>query len=89
MANKIDKNSITISKNILRKRGGVVVLPLIEYEKLKSMAIPTYKLKGRAAEELDGLVKRGLKEYKEGRTIGASSLKEALKIYRRKENRKN
>ncbi|MEK7144191.1 MAG: hypothetical protein AAB820_02575 [Patescibacteria group bacterium] len=51
---------------------------------LKDVAAPTYYLKGKAAKEADKLVKEGIKEYKTGKTIRASSLKEALKIYGRK-----
>lgn len=49
------------------------------------MAAPTYYLKGKKAKELDRLVEEGLKEYKRGETIEASSLKEALKVYERRQ----
>jgi hypothetical protein len=82
------KNSIIISKEEIKKKGGIVILSLREYRKLCERAVPTYYLKGKEAEELDKLVEEGLREYQEGRTISASSLKEALKIYgRRKENK--
>jgi hypothetical protein len=90
MAKGVNKNSIIISKKDIQKEGGVVILSLREYKKLCERAVPTYYLKGKEAEKLDKLVKEGLKEYKEGRTISAPSLKEALKIYEsRKKNKKN
>jgi len=43
--------------------------------------VPTYYLKRKEAEKLDKLVEEGLRDYQEGRTTSAFSLKEALKIY--------
>ena len=59
MVNQVDKNSITISREIIRKKSGIVILPLQEYRKLCKKAVPTYYLKGKEAEELDKLVKEG------------------------------
>ena len=82
MNNKTD--TITISKKEVYKTGGVVVLSLKEYKDLLGeRAIPHYQLEGKEAEELDKLVEEGLKEYREGKTIKASSLKEAMEIYDR------
>ncbi len=89
MTNRSGKNLITISRETVRKKGGIVILPLGEYERLKRIAMPTYQLKGKAAEKLDKLVDEGLRDYKEGRTIRAPSLREALKIYGREKNKKN
>jgi hypothetical protein len=44
------KNSIIISKEEIKKKGG-------------KRAVPTYYLKGKEAEELDKLVEEGLREY--------------------------
>jgi hypothetical protein len=82
-----NKDAITISRKNIQK--GIVILPLREYQKLCERAVPTYYLRGEEAEELDELVKEGLKEYREGKTIKASSLKEALKIYGKKKNKKH
>jgi len=82
-----NKDAITISRKNVHK--GIVILPLREYQKLCERAVPTYYLRGEEAEELDKLVKEGLKEYREGKTIKASSLKEALKIYGKKKNKKH
>jgi len=86
---KGDKNSIIISKEEIKKKGGIVILSLREYRKLCERAVPNYYLKGKEAEELDKLVEEGLREYQEGRAISAPSLKEALKIYGRRKKNKN
>lgn len=64
-------------------------MSLNEYQKLCERAVPTYYLTDKGAEKLDKLVENGLKDYKEGKTISASSLKEALRIYGKQKNRKN
>ncbi|MDP3763154.1 MAG: hypothetical protein Q8Q92_00635 [bacterium] len=79
--------TITISKKKIEEESGVVVLPLKEYRKLCEQAAPTYYLKERAAEKLDKLVENGLKDYREGKTISARSLGEAMKIYAKKNKR--
>ena len=68
------KNSITLSREAIQKKGGVVVLSLREYERLKMMAVPTYHLKGKEAKELDRLVKEGLRDHKLGKTRKIKSL---------------
>lgn len=52
----------------------MVLLALKEYKKLSEQVVPTYYLKGKEAEELDELVKEGLKDYKAGRTKRIKSL---------------
>ncbi|TSC80185.1 MAG: hypothetical protein G01um101429_229 [Parcubacteria group bacterium Gr01-1014_29] len=79
-------NTITISKNEIKK-GGVVILPLKEYQKLREQAVPTYYLQGKEAKELDTLVEEGLKEYYDGKTTSAKSLDEALKMHGKKNKR--
>ena len=66
-------NTITISKRQVAK-GGVVVLPIKEYERLKEQAIPTYYLTGKKALALDKLVAQGLKDYKAGKCKTLNSL---------------
>ncbi len=63
-------------------------MPLKEYQRLYEKAAPTYYLKGKEAEELDKLVKEGLRDYEMGRTVRASSLKKALKVYGRRKGKK-
>ncbi|OGY90913.1 MAG: hypothetical protein A3H70_01680 [Candidatus Komeilibacteria bacterium RIFCSPLOWO2_02_FULL_48_11] len=60
---------------------GFVVLGLDEYESLKKSAVPTYYLTGKAAERLDCEVEQALQEDREGKTIEASSIREAMSIY--------
>ncbi|MFH1968088.1 MAG: hypothetical protein ABIJ84_01740 [bacterium] len=80
--------TITIPKIKIRKEGGVVILPIKEYQKLCERAVPAYYLKGQEAEKLDKLVEEGLREYRQGKCISAKSVTHALKIYAR-ENKRN
>ena len=72
---------IAVQKSKIEEQKGVVILPLKEYRKLLEQGVPTYYLKGRAAEKLDRLVENGLKEYREDKTIRADSLTAALRKY--------
>lgn len=74
MANSITKNSLTISEKTVRRQGGMVILPLREYEKLCERAVPTHYLKNKKAEELDKLVEEGLQNYREGKCRTIKSL---------------
>lgn len=67
-------NTITIPKKKIKKEGGVVILSLEEYKRLSEQAVPTYYLKGKAAEKLDKLVEQGLREYRAGKTKTIKSL---------------
>ena len=67
-------NTVTISKEKIKKEGGVVVLSLEEYRKLSEQAVPTYYLKGKAAKKLDKIVEQGLKDYRAGKTRTLKSL---------------
>jgi hypothetical protein len=71
---KRDKNLIIISEKEIQKKGGIVILSLREYRKLCERAVPTYYLKGKEAEELDKLVKEGLRDYRKGRCKTIKSL---------------
>ena len=81
--------TITISKSKVEKQKGVVILSLREYQKLLEQAVPTYYLEGKEAKAVDKLVKDGLKEYREGKTIAADSLRGALRLYGKRKNKKN
>jgi hypothetical protein len=76
-------NMVTIQKSKIKEEKGVVILPVGEYRKLLERAAPTYYLSGKEAEKLDKLAEEGLKEHREGKTIKAGSIKEALKKYGR------
>lgn len=80
-------NTITIQKEKIEKEGGLVILPIEEYEKLKENTVPTYYLQGKEAQNLDKLVENGLKEYHAGKSIRAQSIDEALKIHGKKNKR--
>lgn len=58
----------TIPKNTIDKKNGVVILPLKEYERLRSQAVPTYYLSGKTAQDLDMLVEKGLHDYQTAQT---------------------
>ncbi len=66
--------TVTISKEKVKKEGGVVILSLKEYQKLCQRAVPTYYLKGKEAKELDRLVKKGLEDYQKGTCKSIKSL---------------
>jgi len=66
--------TVTVSRNRIKKQGGVVILGLKEYQKLCERAVPTYYLKGREAEELDKLVEEGLRDYQKGKCKTIKSL---------------
>lgn len=65
---------VTISKKKIQKQGGVVVLSLREYQKLREQAVPTYYLRGKEAKALDDLVEKGLKDYRGGKSKTIKSL---------------
>ncbi len=67
-------NTVTIPKIKVKKSGGVVILPLTVYEKLLERSIPTYYLRGKAAQKLDRLVVKGLDDLARGKTKPLSSL---------------
>ncbi len=68
------KHAIAISPKLVERRGGIVVLPLKEYQKLLASVVPTYYLKGKAATKLDRLVEKGMQEYRKGKTRAIRSL---------------
>ncbi len=84
----LDMSTVKISKKKVKKEGGLVILPLEEYQKLVASTAPTYYLSGEDAEEMDSLVTEGLKEYKSGKSIRASSVKEALRKYAAEANKR-
>lgn len=79
-------STITLSRNKIVRDKGVVVLPVAEYQDLLERAVPEYHLVGKAARSLDALVDQGLHDYYTGKTIRASSVKEALRVYAKKNN---
>jgi hypothetical protein len=74
MANQKSKSSIVIPREMVRKKG-VVILDLEEYKKFLK-----YELE---KEYIDEIVKEGLKEKKEGKTesLGSFLKREYPKLY--------
>ena len=81
-----NSKTITISRKEIQKKGGLIILPLKEYQKLLERAVPAYYLKNREASDLDRLVEKGLREYRDGKTVEATSMKDAMRVYARKKN---
>ncbi len=77
-------NTLTIPRQRIERQGGVVILPIKDYQELCERAVPTYYLKGKEAKKLDKLVEEGLRDYRASKCISAGSLKEALQIYGKK-----
>jgi len=53
----------------------------------KKHKVPVYQLRGKATERLDMRVREAMREYQAGKTISASSIDEALRMYARKKNK--
>ncbi len=67
--------TVTITRGPIRVgKEPVVILSLKEYHKLCKASFPTYQLKGKAATNLDKLVKEGMKEYRAGKCKTIKSL---------------
>ena len=79
--------TVTVQEEKIQKEQGVVILSLKEYHKLLERAVPKYYLTGKAARDLDKLVEESLKEHREGKTISAPSLTEALRRYAKNRKR--
>lgn len=65
---------LTIKPNLIQKIGGMVILPLKEYEKLQKRAAEAFSLKGKKAKELDCLIRDGEIEYRTGKCKTIKSL---------------
>ncbi|MFA5994916.1 MAG: hypothetical protein WCW27_06680 [Patescibacteria group bacterium] len=66
--------AMNLLNKILLKQDGMVILPLEEYNRLKQQAVPTYYLKGKAAQDLDQLVTTSMQDYRQGKTKKITSL---------------
>lgn len=78
---------ITISKAEVQKKEGMVILPIKEYRRLLARGVPEIYLTGKAARDLDKQVARARRDHREGKTVVANSIHEALAKYRRKNAR--
>src|SRR3990167_3917702 len=84
----VPMTTATLLKKATAKDRGVVVLPVQEYQRLIAAAVPTYYLTGKEATDLDKLVEEGLREHRTGKTFSASSMNEAVKLYRQQERKR-
>jgi hypothetical protein len=75
MVNRISKNSITISRKAVQKKGGIVVLPLKEYKRFLREELEK--------EYIDRIVAEGLEDEKKGKTESLESFlkREYLTFY--------
>lgn len=71
------------AKDVLKEKGGVVILDWKVFEKMRKEVDRLKKelqIK-KEIEEVKRIIEEGEKEYKEGKTIKAQSLKDAFNIY--------
>lgn len=76
---------ITLAGSTIARQKGLVVLPVKEYQRLLAASVATYHLTGKAARDLDLLVEEGLREHRMGKTVRASSMTEALALYKKRQ----
>lgn len=70
----ITKKTINIPSRLIQKTGGMVILPIKEYERLCVRSIENFQLKGKQAKLLDNLIMDGMAEYKAGKCKTIKSL---------------
>jgi len=70
------KRMTPVPNAMVKIEGGLVILPVREYQRLLENSVPSAYLKGRRAKALDRLVTEGLKEHLRGRTKKINSLAE-------------
>ncbi|PIY89583.1 MAG: hypothetical protein COY73_00510 [Candidatus Nealsonbacteria bacterium CG_4_10_14_0_8_um_filter_37_14] len=74
MANQTSKNSIAISRETVQKRGGMVILPLEEYERMKE------DLEMIRSKKLPKEIERARREAKERKTMRLEEVEKKLKM---------
>jgi len=74
MANQVSKNSIAISRETVQKRGGMVILPLEEYERMKE------DLEMIRSKKLPKEIERARREAKERKTMRLEEVEKKLKM---------
>ena len=70
----LDRSPSIVRSWVTVKSPPIVTLPIKTYRQLLDAAVPTYYLTGKAATDLDKLVKDGLREHAEGKTRTIRSL---------------
>lgn len=78
MVNLTTTKNITLPKSILKEKTGVVILPLVKYEKMREKMRKLEKERKLAAEEGEILeiIAEGEREYREGKLKPIKSLAE-------------
>jgi len=74
MANQTSKNSIAISRETVQKRGGMVILPLEEYERMKE------DLEMIRSKKLPKEIEKARREAKERKTMRLEEVEKKLKM---------
>jgi len=74
MANQTSKNSITISREAVQKRGGMVILPLEEYERMRE------DLEMIRSKKLPKEIEKARREAKERKTMRLKEVEKELKM---------
>ena len=74
MANQTSKNSIAISRETVQKRGGMVILPLEEYERMRE------DLEMIRSKKLPKEIERARREAKERKTMRLEEVEKKLKM---------
>jgi PHD/YefM family antitoxin component YafN of YafNO toxin-antitoxin module len=72
MANS--SKNITLSETVVKKRGGVVILPLAEYERMKE------DLEMLRSKKLIKEIKKARKEAKKGKVISLEEVEKRLNL---------
>lgn len=81
MANQ-NKNLLVLTKDILKERSGMVILPLPKYERLRrenevlKRKIQAWRKKEREEERILKIIEKGEREYLGGKIRPIKSLKE-------------
>ena len=74
MANQVSKNSIAISRETVQKRGGMVILPLEEYERMRE------DLEMIRSKKLPKEIEKARREAKERKTMRLEEVEKKLKM---------
>ena len=74
MSNQTSKNSIAISRETVQKRGGMVILPLEEYERMRE------DLEMIRSKKLPKEIEKARREAKERKTMRLEEVEKKLKM---------
>jgi len=79
MANS--SKNITLSETLIKKRGGVVILPLAEYEKMKKiLEMIKEDLEMLKSKKLAKEIKKARAEAKKGKLLSIEEVEKRLKL---------